>query len=111
MDAGQTMAMSSQWSLPYAGATVTMWVIMMVAMMLPSAAKVILIMAALDREQPMLVAARHIGEFVAGYLVVWVVFSLAQLVPAHEPYRSCGHCCSSEQVNKIMAALRKTGHD
>jgi predicted metal-binding membrane protein len=77
LDAGQTMAMSSRWSPAYAAAIVLMWVVMMVAMMLPSAAKVILIMAALDREQPMLAVARHIGEFLAGYLVVWVVFSFA----------------------------------
>jgi predicted metal-binding membrane protein len=72
----QTTAMAS-WSPAYAAAMFIMWVVMMVAMMLPSAAKVILIAAAFDRKQPVLVAARRIGEFVAGYLVVWVTFSFA----------------------------------
>jgi predicted metal-binding membrane protein len=56
----------------------TMWVVMMVAMMLPSAAPLLLIHARVGR------AGRERGEsiaptgvFAAGYLLAWTVFSLA----------------------------------
>ena len=54
-----------------------MWAVMMVAMMLPSAAPMILLFAAISRKQ----AAQGrtfapVGVFVAGYLAVWSAFSL-----------------------------------
>ncbi len=54
-----------------------MWAVMMVAMMLPSAAPMILLFAAIRRKQ----AAQGrtfapVGAFVAGYLAVWSAFSL-----------------------------------
>jgi len=54
-----------------------MWAVMMVAMMLPSAAPMILLFAAVCRKQ----AAQGrtfapVGVFVAGYLAVWSAFSL-----------------------------------
>jgi predicted metal-binding membrane protein len=70
------MAMSAEWSPAYAAAIFIMWGVMMAAMMLPSAARVILLAADLEREPPPLVAARRTGEFVAGYLAVWLVFGL-----------------------------------
>jgi predicted metal-binding membrane protein len=58
-----------------------MWAVMMVAMMLPSAAPMILLFAAVCRKQ----AAQGrtfapVGVFVAGYLAVWSVFSLGATV-------------------------------
>ena len=49
MGGGQTMAMPPQWTLGYAGLIFVMWATMMVAMMLPSAAPIILLVAALSR--------------------------------------------------------------
>ncbi len=54
-----------------------MWAVMMVAMMLPSAAPMILLFAAIRRKQ----AAQGrtfapVGVFVAGYMAVWSAFSL-----------------------------------
>jgi len=52
-----------------------MWAVMMVAMMLPSAAPVVLLAAALDRQH-----GTNPGRstlFAAGYLIVWFGFSLA----------------------------------
>ncbi|WP_205602469.1 DUF2182 domain-containing protein [Chelativorans alearense] len=55
-----------------------MWAVMMVGMMLPSAAPTILLFAALERKR---VAKGGIGgrtaAFVAGYLAIWSAFSLA----------------------------------
>jgi predicted metal-binding membrane protein len=77
MDGGQTMAMPSQWSLEYAAIVFIMWAVMTVAMMLPSAAKTILLTTKLDNQQTTLIAARGTGEFVVGYLAVWLAFGLA----------------------------------
>ncbi|MCT7373926.1 DUF2182 domain-containing protein [Chelativorans salis] len=65
-----------------------MWAVMMVGMMLPSAAPTILLFAALERKRA---AEGRIGgrtaAFVAGYLAIWSVFSIvaaaAQTVLAH----------------------------
>ncbi len=55
-----------------------MWAVMMVGMMLPSAAPMILLYAAVSRKQR---GRGHVfaptGAFAAGYLVAWTLFSLA----------------------------------
>src|SRR5262249_1394896 len=77
MGDGQTMAMPSEWSLQYATIMFIMWAVMMVAMMLPSAAKVFLLTTKLDDPQRSLLATRRTWEFAAGYIAVWFGFSLA----------------------------------
>ncbi len=72
------MAMTPDWGLSYAITMLFMWWVMMVAMMLPSAAPMILLVAALNRKNaapgnP----ALSTGFFVAGYLIAWGGFSLA----------------------------------
>jgi predicted metal-binding membrane protein len=55
-----------------------MWIVMMVGMMLPSAAPTTLIVSAIERKRG--VANRLFGRtalFVAGYLLVWAAFSVA----------------------------------
>lgn len=71
------MAMTpAVWSAPYAALMFVMWWVMMLAMMLPSAAPVLLLFARLSRQKP--AAGRSwspTGGFVAGYLGVWLAFS------------------------------------
>ena len=70
------MPMTSAWSPIQAGLMVTMWAVMMAAMMLPSAVPMVLAYDRLDRGS---------GEgqrgsttlFVAGYVVVWAAFAIA----------------------------------
>jgi predicted metal-binding membrane protein len=64
------------WSLRYALIVFVMWWLMMVAMMVPSAAPTILLYGALHRER----GAWASFEFLAGYLAMWGVFSLAATV-------------------------------
>ncbi len=53
-----------------------MWAVMMVAMMLPSAAPMILIFTAVNRRRPAQEqAAVRTGIFVVGYLIVWTAYS------------------------------------
>jgi predicted metal-binding membrane protein len=64
------------WSAGYAFVVFLMWCVMMIAMMVPSAAPMVLIHAAIGRKQgdpdrPLAATA----IFVAGYLTVWTVFS------------------------------------
>lgn len=61
------------WSVRYAVVVFVMWWLMMVAMMVPSAAPTILLYGALYRER----GAPGQLEFAAGYLAIWAVFSLA----------------------------------
>lgn len=79
MDAMSDMPDMPDMVMPFAAPWVfAMWWVMMLGMMLPSAAPMILTFAALqrrkrERDQPYVPTAM----FVAGYLVVWGVFSLA----------------------------------
>lgn len=76
---GAAMAMAVRpWDLGHFAAMFVMWAIMMVGMMLPSAAPMILLFAALERRGQ---ATRNphprVVAFVAGYLLVWTGFGLA----------------------------------
>jgi predicted metal-binding membrane protein len=78
MDDGMVMAMAPiAWTLGYAVLMFFMWWIMMVAMMLPSAAPMILLFARFNRTQRDR-GAPYVptGAFALGYLVVWAAFSL-----------------------------------
>ncbi len=73
---GMMMAMA-EWSLPYAVLVFLMWWVMMVAMMVPSAAPAILIYAGAARkdkgvDRPLLATT----AFLAGYLAAWAGFSV-----------------------------------
>jgi predicted metal-binding membrane protein len=65
------------WTVGYAGIMFSMWWVMMAAMMLPSAAPILLLFARINRKQK---AAGQpfipTGIFAAGYLLAWGGFSL-----------------------------------
>ena len=65
------------WSLATAALMLAMWAVMMAAMMLPSAAPVILLYAAIRRRRAEAGAGAGTAVFVLGYLAVWSGFSLA----------------------------------
>jgi predicted metal-binding membrane protein len=71
------MMAPAAWTLGYAGIMFTMWWVMMVAMMLPSAAPILLLFARISRKEK--AAGRPFiptGIFAVGYLVAWGGFSL-----------------------------------
>lgn len=74
MGGGHMMAMPPEWSLGYAAIIFAMWAVMMLAMMLPSAAPVILLAAALDRSRG--AGPGRSTLFASGYLIVWFSFSV-----------------------------------
>ncbi|MGE3784761.1 MAG: DUF2182 domain-containing protein, partial [Alphaproteobacteria bacterium] len=77
MGGGQMMAMPPGWTPGYGLVVFVMWAVMMVAMMLPSAAPVTLLVATIARKRAE--AGGRVGLstglFVAGYLGVWIAFS------------------------------------
>ena len=77
MGGGQMMAMLPEWTLGYGLLVFVMWAVMMVAMMLPSAAPVTLLIASLARKRREVgtVLGFTTGPFVAGYLGVWLAFA------------------------------------
>ena len=77
MGGGQIMLMAPEWSPGYALVIFMMWAIMMVAMMLPSAAPAILLVAALMSRYGGNRLFGPVGLFVLGYLLIWFGFSLA----------------------------------
>ncbi|MFI4948119.1 MAG: DUF2182 domain-containing protein [Alphaproteobacteria bacterium] len=82
MGAGQTMVMAPEWTLAYGLVVFLMWAVMMVAMMLPSAAPVTLLVAGIARKRREAGAAPGLttAPFVVGYLGVWVAFALTATV-------------------------------
>jgi predicted metal-binding membrane protein len=79
MGGGQMMAMLPEWSLGYSLVIFVMWAVMMLAMMLPSAAPVTLLIASLARKRAAAGGAVRASTalFVFGYLAVWFAFAAA----------------------------------
>jgi predicted metal-binding membrane protein len=66
------------WTPAYAGVVLVMWAVMMVAMMLPSAAPMILLYGTIaNRRKSKGDPAVGTGVFGLGYIIVWIGFSLA----------------------------------
>jgi predicted metal-binding membrane protein len=68
------------WAPADLGAIVVMWVVMMVAMMLPSAAPMLLLFAGMQRARGAGGPLSPVGAFAAGYLLAWAGFSVAAAV-------------------------------
>jgi predicted metal-binding membrane protein len=77
MGGGQIMAMAPEWTLAYGIVVFLMWAVMMVAMMLPSAAPVTLLIAGIARRRAGGPLGLPTAMFVAGYLAVWTGFAAA----------------------------------
>src|ERR1051326_1222625 len=79
MGGGQMMAMPPEWTLAYGLVVFLMWAVMMVAMMLPSAAPVTLLVASIARKRREAGGSPGMSTapFVAGYLAVWFAFAAA----------------------------------
>ncbi len=82
MGGGRMMAMMPEWTLAYGLVVFAMWAVMMVAMMLPSAAPVTLLIASLakKRRQAGTALGFTTAPFVLGYLAVWLGFAAAATV-------------------------------
>jgi len=77
MHAAMGMAGLQEWGTSDLAALFVMWVVMMIGMMLPSAAPMILLVAGTHRRQGGPQAQARTAAFAAGYMVAWIEFSLA----------------------------------
>src|SRR6266702_3863373 len=77
MGGGRMMAMAPEWTLAYGLVVFAMWAVMMVAMMLPSAAPVTLLIASIAKKRREAGTAFGFttAPFVLGYLAVWLTFA------------------------------------
>ena len=78
LDPGQVMGQRPSWDLPYAVMILVMWVVMMAAMMLPTAAPTVLLVTAIagDRLDNSDLVPATAMLFTAGYLLVWCGFGV-----------------------------------
>lgn len=81
MDGLSAWMMSANWDAEYFLLIFLMWSVMMIGMMLPSAAPVILLYGLVVRKDATVSSAvSQIYAFAAGYLLAWTVFSLLATV-------------------------------
>ena len=76
MTGASAWMMTAEWDAPHLLLLWAMWAVMMTAMMLPSAAPMLLLYGVIARRSAQASAGRRIYSFAAGYLVVWTLFSL-----------------------------------
>jgi predicted metal-binding membrane protein len=74
---GMVMPQARAWSVADAGGLAVMWIVMMIAMMLPSVAPVILLFAGVSRRRRIQgVMATPVSIFTLGYLLVWTGYAV-----------------------------------
>lgn len=97
------MPMTSAWSAANVIAVFIMWSLMMMAMMLPSAAPMILLVANLNRKKG---TKLHTLSFTGAYLVIWFFFSTAavfvQWLLQHNGLMSAKMVSSSALLSGIL---------
>jgi predicted metal-binding membrane protein len=76
MTGASAWMMTVRWDVPHLALLWAMWAVMMTGMMLPSASPMLLLYGAIARQSAQTSAPRRIYAFAAGYLIVWIVFSL-----------------------------------
>lgn len=81
MTGASAWMMSAEWTLKHWVLLFAMWVVMMIGMMLPSAAPALLLYAQVIRQSPEADrAGAYLYAFAAGYVTIWTLFSLAATV-------------------------------
>jgi predicted metal-binding membrane protein len=81
MDGSSAWMMTHTWDFTHLSLLFAMWAVMMIGMMLPSAAPTLLLYAGVIRKSPQNARAHaHVYAFAGGYLVVWTAFSLLATV-------------------------------
>ena len=80
MTGASAWMMTLDWDLPHLSLLWAMWAVMMAGMMIPSASPLLLMYAVAARRSSHGTVDRHVYALAAGYLAVWVVFSLGATV-------------------------------
>src|SRR5919106_531964 len=99
------MAMPADWTPAYFALMLAMWAVMMVAMMLPSAAPMVLLFATLERRRHAASPFWATTLFASAYLVVWSGFSLAATVFQWQLDRLAQLTPMLATTNAVLAAI------
>jgi predicted metal-binding membrane protein len=74
---GMAMLQAKSWSVAETGGLVLMWIVMMIAMMIPSVAPVILLFAGVSRRRRVQgILAAPVSVFTLGYLLAWTGYAV-----------------------------------
>jgi len=94
------------WTPVYTALLFAMWWVMMIAMMVPSAAPTVLLYAAVKRKERAPAAAVEAWVFLAGYLAIWAGFSvvaiLAQWLLEHAGLLSMAMASTSAVLGAVI---------
>jgi predicted metal-binding membrane protein len=102
---GAMIMAPAQWTVVHAATITLMWIVMMVAMMVPSAAPMILLFAALNRQQRQQSRPyTAVGMFTAGYLATWGVFSAGATLLQWALHATNVLSATMASTNKVFAA-------
>src|SRR4051812_22782236 len=77
MTGAAAWSMTATWDVEHLLLLFAMWAVMMIAMMLPSAAPMLMLYIAVVRRSDQLTLARRIYALAGGYLLIWTIFSAA----------------------------------
>lgn len=81
MTGASAWMMTNTWDFPHQALLFAMWVVMMIGMMLPSAAPTLLLYAGVVHKSPeSATAPARVYAFAGGYLLIWTAFSLLATV-------------------------------
>jgi predicted metal-binding membrane protein len=80
MRGASTWAMTASWDLPHLLLLFAMWTVMMTAMMIPSAAPMLMLYIAVVRGSEGAALVRRAYALAGGYLTVWSLFSAAAAI-------------------------------
>jgi len=100
------MSMTSEWTAPHFTLMLVMWGTMMLAMMLPSAAPMILLFATIERRR-----RRHASPFPAvttfamSYVIAWMGFSVAATLLQWQLDRLALLLPTTPSANALLAAI------
>jgi predicted metal-binding membrane protein len=75
MQGASAWMMTTVWDAPHVALLWLMWAVMMIAMMVPSAAPLILLYAAAARKSGVANVAVRVYALTSGYVLLWVIFS------------------------------------
>jgi predicted metal-binding membrane protein len=98
--------MTARWNASYTLLMVVMWVAMMTAMMLPSAAPTLLLFGLVVRSDPGASPAVRVYLFAAGYLLVWGAYGSAMaLVQRQLSLRAVMTAMMEVEANRVAGTL------
>ena len=99
--------MTAVWDVPHLLLLWAMWAVMMTGMMMPSASPMLLVYGVVARRSAQGAGARQLYALAAGYLMVWLVFSLGS---NRASALACGvpPCFADDGKHRVPLSVRRS---